>query len=192
MELFFDTETTGLALFKLPHSHERQPDIVQIGLVLSDAEKIYFKANMLVNPSGVNSAWNIGPDTQKIHGISNEMVKAGGTDTRTVLLVLDSLLAKANTVVCHNVEFDKKMVMSAAHKAKLATTVEDLAKKPAYCTMKNSTNLCKLPGPYGFKWPKLVELYKFLFNETFEGAHDALVDVLATRRCYYELVKRGK
>ena len=60
--------------------------------------------------------------------------------------------------------------------------------KSLFCTMKSSTNLCRLPGRYGnFKWPKLTELYKFLFNEEMEGAHDAMVDVRATRKCYYRL-----
>lgn len=34
--------------------------------------------------------------------------------------------------------------------------------------------------------PEVV--HRFLFNEDFEGAHDALSDVRATRRCYYEMV----
>jgi len=59
--------------------------------------------------------------------------------------------------------------------------------------MKNSTNLCKIPRPGGgLKWPKLQELYFFLFGETFVGAHDAAYDVKATRKCYYEIIKRRK
>jgi hypothetical protein len=70
--------------------------------------------------------------------------------------------------------------------------MDELLTKSTFCTMEKSTNLVKLPGKYGkYKWPKLVELYKFLFNEELTGAHDALVDILATRRCYYELLKRG-
>ena len=53
-----------------------------------------------------------------------------------------------------------------------------------------STNYCAIPGSYGkFKWPKLQELYVKLFNEKFEGAHDALADIEATVKCYFELVK---
>jgi len=57
--------------------------------------------------------------------------------------------------------------------------------------MQESTNLCKLPGPRGYKFPKLEELHKVLFGCNFEGAHDALDDIKATERCFWELVKRN-
>jgi hypothetical protein len=53
--------------------------------------------------------------------------------------------------------------------------------------MKGATNFCCLPGPYGYKWPTLQELYKVLFNETLEDAHRALADVRACARCYFQL-----
>jgi hypothetical protein len=63
---------------------------------------------------------------------------------------------------------------------------------PHYCTMLESTTMCNLPGRYGKpKWPKLQELHKFLFGEEFTGAHSALDDVKATRRCYYAMKERG-
>ena len=57
--------------------------------------------------------------------------------------------------------------------------------------MRSSTDYCKLPGR-GFAWksPKLSELHRFLFDEYFDGAHDALIDVEATGRSFFELVKR--
>ncbi|MFZ2255604.1 MAG: hypothetical protein WAW59_03420 [Patescibacteria group bacterium] len=37
------------------------------------------------------------------------------------------------------------------------------------CTMKSSTDHCKLQGRgFSFKPPKLAELHRFLFNEYFE------------------------
>ena len=53
--------------------------------------------------------------------------------------------------------------------------------------MLNTTKLCKIPGKYGYKWPTLSELHMFLFGNGFEGAHDALNDVLACAACYFEL-----
>ena len=38
---------------------------------------------------------------------------------------------------------------------------------------------------------KLMELYRILFNEEFTGAHDAMADVTATMKCFFELKKRG-
>ena len=61
------------------------------------------------------------------------------------------------------------------------------------CTMKSSIDLCKLPPVrYGsFKFPKLEELHHHLFGCSFDGAHDALEDVRATARCFFEMKKLG-
>ena len=56
--------------------------------------------------------------------------------------------------------------------------------------MQGSTDFCAIVGNYGYKWPKLQELHKELFGYPFEGDHDALVDVRACVRCYFELRKR--
>jgi hypothetical protein len=55
--------------------------------------------------------------------------------------------------------------------------------------MQASTEYCALPGNYGTKWPKLQELHSKLFGSPFEGGHDALVDVRACAKCYFELRK---
>lgn len=59
--------------------------------------------------------------------------------------------------------------------------------------MLESVDLCKLPGRYpgNYKWPKLIELHNHLFGCDFEGAHDALDDVKATVKCFFELKKCG-
>ena len=60
--------------------------------------------------------------------------------------------------------------------------------------MQASTDYCAIPSnsPYGgYKWPKLEELYRKLFGCMFDNAHDALADVEATKKCYFELLDRG-
>ncbi len=59
------------------------------------------------------------------------------------------------------------------------------------CTMKTSTNYCKLPGKYGYKYPTLTELYMKLFGKELKDAHDALVDINATAECFWELKRLG-
>ena len=65
--------------------------------------------------------------------------------------------------------------------------------KTIICTMLASMNIVKaIPKRNGqWKWPKLEECMNHFFNETIEGAHDALVDVRATARVYYHLHKIG-
>ena len=58
--------------------------------------------------------------------------------------------------------------------------------------MKNSIDYCKLPGYHGeYKYPKLQELYRKLFGQSFSNAHDASADTEATKKCYFELKKKG-
>ena len=85
------------------------------------------------------------------------------------------------------------MMAAMMHRNDLPLSAESiLYKKDHYCTMKETTDLCKLPGRYGnYKWPKLQELHKHLFGENFVGAHDAMFDIKATMRCYYKLKEDG-
>ena len=63
----------------------------------------------------------------------------------------------------------------------------------AYCTMKGTADICRLPGRFGsYKWPKLDELHRFVFGQALQGAHDARADVEACARCFFELKKRGQ
>jgi DNA polymerase III epsilon subunit-like protein len=87
-------------------------------------------------------------------------------------------------LVAHNMQFDEKILGAELLRAGYPNVVDA---KNRRCTMQAATNYCRLPGPYGFKWPTLQELHLKLFNESFDGAHRALVDVRACARCYFEL-----
>ncbi|GIR81599.1 MAG: hypothetical protein CM15mP83_3250 [Flavobacteriaceae bacterium] len=49
--------------------------------------------------------------------------------------------------------------------------------------------MCQLPGGRGgkFKLPTLNELYAFLFNDTFDEAHNATADVEAQQRAFLRI-----
>lgn len=64
------------------------------------------------------------------------------------------------------------------------------------CPMLLLTNIMKLSGPYGYKWPKVTEAYKFLFpdieyQERHRGASDAKDEAMIVlemyRRGWYKL-----
>ena len=60
--------------------------------------------------------------------------------------------------------------------------------------MKIGVDIYKSPSDNyngNYKWPKLDELYSALFNKSFEGQHNAINDVRATYKCYFEMKKRG-
>ena len=63
-------------------------------------------------------------------------------------------------------------------------------RKVDFCTMLNTVEIVKIPGRKGYKWPKLDEAYRILVDpDGFEGAHDALADVKACRKVFYNLKK---
>jgi hypothetical protein len=70
--------------------------------------------------------------------------------------------------------------------------VHEYQPKQVLCTMKSTVDFCKLEGNWNrYKYPKLGELHKKLFDEYFMWAHDAMVDVGATLKCFLELNKKG-
>lgn len=114
------------------------------------------------------------------------MSSSGRTDTE--------FLTKADVLIAHNIDFDSLVVMANLDriiptKSVLQSMVR-MEQIETFCTMKSTTELCRLPGNYGsFKWPKLIEAYRHLFGEDFDGAHDAMADVRACKRIYFEITK---
>jgi len=183
MYLFFDTETTGLPRsYDAPASDLRNwPRLVQLAWLLVDnnANEIAC-AEYIARPDG----FTIPNDAAKIHGITTQTALQNGADLKSILPAVISNLEKVSVVVAHNIRFDEKILGAELLRAGLPNIVE---LKQRRCTMLEATNYCRLPGPYGYKWPTLEELHMKLFNEPFEGAHRALVDVRACARCYFEL-----
>jgi DNA polymerase-3 subunit epsilon len=103
----------------------------------------------------------------------------------TIMKVLNG----SDVVVGHNIAYDEEIL---GYELARLGRAGDYTPVQAICTMRSATDYCKLPGR-GFAWkpPKLSELHRLLFDEYFDGAHNALIDVEATGRSFFELVKRG-
>jgi DNA polymerase III epsilon subunit-like protein len=183
MYLFFDTETTGIPRnYKAPVSDlQNWPRLVQIAWLLADEEANEVTcAEYIVKPDG----FIIPQDAAEVHGITTEMAIKNGVDLKIILNEVKSNIEKALVLVAHNIQFDEKILGAELFRANYPTLIDS---KERRCTMQSATNYCRLPGPYGYKWPKLQELHVKLFGKTFEGAHSALSDVRACARCYFEL-----
>lgn len=60
------------------------------------------------------------------------------------------------------------------------------------CPMMLATNICKLPGPYGYKWPKVEEAWRYFFPDiSYVEAHRGLDDAMHEAKLVHELYKRG-
>lgn len=60
------------------------------------------------------------------------------------------------------------------------------------CPMQISTNICKIPSPYGYKFPSVVETYQHFFPEyEYHEAHRALSDAIDESIIILYLYKYG-
>lgn len=188
MYLFFDTETNGMAKnFRAPVTDlDNWPRVTQLGWQLyDDNENLINEKSHLIKPDG----WTIPKEKFFIdNNMSTERCEELGIPLREAVSEFLEDMKKAEYLIAHNMSFDDN-VMGAEY-IRLGLSPENEPKK--ICTMKETTNFCKmLPIRYGtYKWPTLTELHIKLFDEEFEGAHDALDDVKACARSFFELKKK--
>jgi len=187
MYLFFDTETTGLPRnWKAPVTDlNNWPRMIQIAWILCD-----IKGNRIESDDFIIKPDNfiIPVEASRVHGISTEKAINEGEDLKKVLMIFNELVGQADFIVAHNISFDEKIVGAELLRKEIQS---DFEQKRKLCTMKASTDYCKLPGPYGYKWPKLSELHIKLFGVDFDEAHDASVDINATEKCFWEMKSKG-
>lgn len=182
--MFLDTETTGLPTnWKAPY--DQWPRMVSLAYSL---EGVPFpeEGEFIIKPDG----YEIPLEASNIHGITTEEANAKGQDLHLVLIKLEVMLQLADLVVFHNSSFDTGII--SGEQMRLGYAPENLIcnSKKLFCTKEQSTNICKIPGSRGYKWPSLAELCTFCGVEN-KGAHNALNDVIATKECYFYMVEQG-
>ncbi|MCY3998762.1 MAG: DNA polymerase III subunit alpha [Flavobacteriaceae bacterium] len=188
--LILDIETTGLSELKdvdLDHVNPLEwPRCVQIAWNLHDSSgKCIEDHDFIVKTDGFNiplSAYNI-------HGISDELSQKEGFPIDQVLLELDKTIKKADFIVGHNIGFDiggissEYIRLGRSHPFKKHQLIDTCSHQ--------TKQLCRIEGGRGkgFKFPKLEELHQFLFDEKITDSHNATRDVVATARCFFELLR---
>ncbi len=183
MKLVFDTETTGFFNAKIPKTDPAQARCVQLGAILFDENDIVRgELNVIIKPDG----WTVPAAAANVHGITTEIAEKYGIPIAVAMSVFNRFVSLSDTLIAHNFPFDDGILQGEFQR--LARDTE-FTKKKSFCTMKASTDICKIPGPRGVKWPSLMEAHEFFFKEKFEGAHDAMADVRACKRVYQHLQK---
>jgi DNA polymerase III epsilon subunit-like protein len=187
MYLFFDTETTGLPRnWKAPVTDlNNWPRMVQLAWLVYDHDGTEISGgDYIIRPEG----FSIPADASRIHGITTEKALLEGRPLNEVLQVFNALVQQAICLVAHNISFDEKIIGAEFLRNHMPNSLNG---KRRICTMEGSVNFCAIPGPYGYKWPKLSELHYKLFSTGFEEAHNAAADIRATGKCFWELKRRG-
>ena len=187
--LFFDTETTGVPKnYKAPASNTNNwPHLVQLGWILTDKDgNTISEGNEIVRPEG----FVIPTDAANVHGITTERAIQIGKPLQDVIEKFLKDVKQAQCFVGHNISFDQRVVGAELYRLGLQDIVSN---KQSICTMQSTIDYCKIPGNWWdeYKYPQLQELYTKLFGCKFEDAHDAMADITATKKCFFELKRIG-
>ena len=86
-------------------------------------------------------------------------------------------------MIAHNMNFDYNVIMNAI-KWDLDFDFNGFT-VPMRCTMQLSRDQCKLPSRFGYKVPKLKELYEFIFKKSPNDSklHGSMYDALILTEC---------
>lgn len=189
MFLIYDTETTGLPRnFEAPVTDlENWPRVIQLAWQLHDADGNLVEAKeFIIRPENFTIPYN----AAKVHGITTELALKEGDDLKLVLEQFIDALKRTKVIVGHNIDFDLNIIGAEFIRCSFENYFEG---KAQLCTKLESVEYCALPGGRGggFKWPNLAELHQKLFREDFPEAHNAAADVMATTRCFFEMIRLG-
>jgi len=178
--VFFDTETTGFCSKKHSAKHEKQAHLVQVAaqLVTPDDELVTEFSTVVASPVPSH------PKAEAVHGISHGHCLKYGMDEKAALDLLQTFFVRADQRVAHNIKFDDEVIRLARkrHEDEESFAVE--AMTDPRCTM----TVVKRMGLSG----KLDDCIRHFFDEDLEGHHDAMEDVRACRRLFFELRRLGR
>lgn len=194
--LSYDTETTGLPLFREPSEHPDQPHIVQIGarLIDIDTRRPVLTLDTIIKPDG----WIIPDDVAAIHGITTAQALAEGIDEAVALSIFRSMWDRAAFRLAYNEQFDARIIRIGFMRH-FGPDLADLWKDgDAKCSARMATPIVNMAptdkmmaaGRFTAKMPKLAEAYRHFFGEDFDGAHSALADVDASTAIYWACLDR--
>lgn len=185
--LFFDFETSGLGDFK-------KQKAIQLAWIISnkDFEIIHKKSYWINNQTKINTNFH--------KDISVEFLNKHGENIESVLIeffedVLD-IIKNNGKLIAHNLEFDINILYNEVNNVDIKNypSKKELEENYCLCSKNLTQNICKLtPLIRGnYKYPKLVELYNYLFHKEPEiKLHNAINDTFILYECCKELSKRN-
>lgn len=187
--LFLDTETNGVYNSENPQS---EIEIFQICWKIFTIDFTLLKERVAL----FNIDKELKEDVIKLTGISKYDLEHSKDDVHEVVSDLMNDLAYTSKVIGHNIEYDLNVLWSTIVHKNIKYFIFlpdysyelDLDRLDTFCTMKETTELLKIPSHYGFKYPTLIELYEFLYGERPSSSHNAEDDVGITIMCVQKLL----
>jgi len=174
--LFIDCETTSIKDDQYP------PRLVSLSWALTTLDGKLLDANdFIIKPKD----FQIDEVSISIHGINQEFALKRGTPIKDVrdtfqakLIYTDDIAA----IVGHNLQFDVAVLKNEDFDLGI------LIERKFICTMKSAA---KEIFQFEKKWPKLDELFYFLYDRTPLISHNSLQDVHSTMLVYFKMVELG-
>lgn len=180
--LFVDIETSGLP--KKTNSGTKYPEILQVAWILTNKKGIILKKNSFI----IDTPFLTNNDSSEFVNIDFKTARKVKFPINHVLKKLAEDVKMCNYVIAHNIDFDLEIL---GHYYTNYYGANPFNGKNKICTMKSTTNFCAIPNNYGYKYPKLSELYFKLFSYKVKNSHNAEVDVLHTLKCFKKLQNIG-
>ncbi len=181
----WDTETTGFATKWWDLA--QQPYIIQFAAIEAELDEENNYTEIARHDILIKPYISIPFGASQVNGIYDRDVENCEHMNAHIENILQ-VLNRCDIVSWHNIEYDEDIL---GYELARLWRKGDYAPQRTLCTMRSSTDYCKLQGRgFSYKPPKLSELHRFLFDEWFDGAHNAIVDVEATMRCLVELIRR--
>lgn len=187
----YDTETTGLPLFRNPSEDPRQPHLVDICiLAFNDDGALVDSFEAMVRPDG----WVIPAEVTAIHGITNEMAMDLGIPESEALDGFMAIHDRAGLRVAHNISFDDRIMRIALSRYRGKEAADAFKTTLGYCTCQNSKNLVQCPPTAKmiaaglgrqFKVPTVAEALRHFTGEELVGGHRARPDTEACARFFW-------
>jgi DNA polymerase III epsilon subunit-like protein len=174
----FDIETDGLI------KNGKIPNIVQVSWMIMDTKGIVYKKTTEL----VNSDFDEKSEAFKINKLNPSVIKRIGKEPSDVYLDMTYDLKHCKIISAHNLKFDLTILENEFEKHQIDFNFEYLEK---FCTMDYGTELLSdeiNPEP---KFPKLTELFEYLFNHNIKQFHNANSDVTILAKCVKELLYKG-
>jgi DNA polymerase-3 subunit alpha len=185
MYIVFDTETTGFPKkwYSPSTDVDNWPRMVQIAWIIYDeAGKEIKRRNCIIKPEG----FIIPQEAIDVHRITNEIANEKGEDLSEVLWEFTEDLKTNSFLIAHNISFDENVVGCEFFRKNVDNNLYNIR---FIDTKELTVDFCQIPGSRGLKWPTLTELHVKLFGTEIIDAHDAIVDVEALAKCFFELKK---
>jgi len=176
--MILDTETTGL-----PKERPFNPNnpkaydgarMIELGYIIYDENNTEIKRfNKLIYHKRLSIKNSF------IHGITQKMCYKKGESSEKVLDEFYEDLKNVDLLICHNISFDKNIILNEISRCNMSDLYNELFNKKTLCTLEKTKEL------YG-KRTKLSTWYKNLFNDDIIQNHRALDDVIMTSKCYFK------